>query len=351
MKKIVSLLLVFTLIFVFAACQQAGDELGNDNTQENTTGDTNNVQEKDLNTAEDKELNEGDTQEDTGDAEGNNTETANETTYPLTITDSFDREVTIDSEPKRIIALSPAVTEVVYALGMEDRLVARTDYCDYPEEVTNIESIGDLMDPNIEKIVELEPDLAIAAAHFQMETLEKLEDAGIKVVIIYREESFDGAYFAIEEIGKILNAQDKAAQIVADMKATVEEVIQKVEGRERPSVYFVVGFGEWGDYTAGRDTFIGQLIEMAGGKNAADDIEGWSYSLEKLIEKNPDHFICSKSDNHREQLKEAEHYRDLDAIANDRILEIDKNKLERQGPRLAEGLREIAEYLHPDAFK
>ncbi len=333
-NKIISLLLVFTLIFVLAACQQSNENLeNNDNTQENIA----NTEDRD------QEINKEDVDGDT--------ETVGQTSYPLTITDSFDREITIEKEPERIIALSPAITEIVYALGKGDNLIARTDYCDYPEEAASLESIGDLMDPNIEKIVELEPDIAISSAHFQRETLEKLEEAGIKVVILYGEESFDGAYFAIEEIGKVLNAQEEAAQIVADMKATVEEVVQKVEGREKPSVYFVVGFGEWGDYTAGGDTFIGQLIEMAGGENAAGDVEGWSYSLEKLIEKNPDHFICSKNDNHKEQLKVAENYKDLDAIANDRILEIDKNKLERQGPRIAEGLREIAEYLHPEAFK
>lgn len=340
-NKIISLLLVFTLIFIFAACQQGAEDLGN-NTEENSA----NTENQDLKTQDDA----AEVKEDDEDAVSDS-ETAAETSYPLTIIDSFHREVTIESEPKRIISLAPAITEIVYALGKGDNLIARTDYCDYPEEVANIESIGEIMDPNIEKIVELEPDIAIASAHFQKETLEKLEEAGIKVVIFYGEESFEGAYFAIEQVGKVINAQKEAEQIVADMKATVEEVVQKVEGRERPSVYYVVGFGEWGDYTAGGDTFIGQLIEMAGGKNAADDVEGWSYSLEKLIEKNPDHFICSKNDNHKEQLKVAEHYKDLDAIANDRILEIDKNKLERQGPRLAEGLREIAEYLHPDAFK
>lgn len=340
-NKIISLLLAFTLLFTLAACQQSIEDGGDNNTQENSV----NTEEQDVNTEENT------TDEGAEDDVDSDTETASETSYPLTITDSFDREVTIESEPKRIISLAPAITEIVYALGKGDNLIARTDYCDYPEEVANIESIGEIMDPNIEKIVELEPDIAIASAHFQKETLEKLEEAGIKVVILYEEESFEGAYFVIEQVGKVINAQKEAEQIVADMKATVEEVVQKVEGRERPSVYYVVGFGEWGDYTAGGDTFIGQLIEMAGGKNAADDVEGWSYSLEKLIEKNPDHFICSKNDNHKEQLKVAEHYKDLDAIANDRILEIDKNKLERQGPRLAEGLREIAEYLHPDAFK
>ncbi|NLN41622.1 MAG: ABC transporter substrate-binding protein [Clostridiales bacterium] len=329
-NKIVSLILVFTLLFVLVSCQQSNQDLANNK----------DIEEQELNT-------EGNTDEDIKQDVDSHTETS----YPLTITDFYNREVTIEREPKRIISVAPAITETVYALGKGDSLIARTDFCDYPEEVASIESIGGLMDPNIERIVELEPDLVIAGAIFQKEILEKLEEAGLKVIILNEEQSFDGAYFVIEEMGKVLNAQEEAAKIVAGMKATVEEVAKKVEGRERPSVYFVMGFGEWGDYTAGRGTLIGQLIDMAGGKNAADDVEGWEYSLEKLIEKNPDHLICSISDNHREQLKEAEHYKDLDAVVNDRILEIDKNKLERPGPRLAEGLREIAEYLHPDAFK
>jgi len=351
MKKyrIVASLLVFALVFVLVACQQNNEGLVENSDVEkeavNAEGQENALNEEQSESSEEQEdvLNK--------DNAGDSSETTVETSYPLTVIDSFGREVTIESEPMKIISLSPAVTEIVYALGRSDRLIARTDYCNYPQEVVEIESIGQIMDPNIERIVELEPDIAIAAAHFQMDTLKKLEEAGIKVVIVYGEDSFEGAYFAIEELGKILNAQGAASQIVADMKATVEEVTQKVAGRERPSVYYVVGFGEWGDYTAGRDTFIGKLLEMAGAKNAADDVEGWSYSLEKLIEKNPDYIICSKDDNHREQLKTAEGYKTLDAIVNDRILEIDKNKLERQGPRIAEGLREIAEYLHPDAFK
>jgi len=335
-NRIVSFLLVISLLLVLAACQHNKEELG-DNPNKG-------IEKEAVNTEEQEDALNTDNTDDSS-------ETTVETFYPLTITDSFGREVTIESEPMKVISLSPAVTEIVFALGRSDRLIARTDYCDYPHEVAEIESIGGLMDPSIERIAELEPDIVIAAAHFQKDTLEKLEEAGIKVVIVYGEESFEGAYFAIEEIGKILNAQEAASQIVAEMKATVEEVVQKVEGREKPTVYYVVGFGEWGDYTAGRDTFIGKLLEMAGAKNAADDVEGWSYSLEKLIEKNPDYIICSKNDNHREQLRAAENYKVLDAIANDRIYEIDKNKLERQGPRIAEGLKEIAEFLHPDAFK
>ena len=272
------------------------------------------------------------------------------TTYPITITDSFDREVTIESEPTKVISLSPSITEIVYALGQNENLIGRTDYCDYPQEAANIQSIGSLMDPNIEKIVELNPDIVIASAHFKKEVLQKIEEMGVKVVVLYGEENFEGAYEAIEKVGYILNAQETAFNIVNHMKTTIADVIQRVEGKQKPSVYYVVGFGEGGDYTAGDGTFIGQLIEMAGAKNAADDVEGWSYSLERLVENNPDFLICSKNDHHKEQLKTANGYKDIDSVLNDKVYEIDKNMLERQGPRMADGLKEIAQYIHPDAF-
>lgn len=274
------------------------------------------------------------------------------TVYPVTITDSFGREITVEEEPEKVISLSPSITEIVFALGRGEKLIGRTDFCDYPQEVLEVESIGGgPMDPNIEKIVELEPHIVIASAHFQEEVLQKLEESGVKVAVLYGEESFDGAYEVIEKAGYLLNAQKAATEAIDYMKDTVADVVQRVKGLEKPSMYYVAGFGEWGDFTAGRDTFIGQLIEMAGARNAADDVEGWIYSLEKLMEKNPDYLVCSKQDKHKEQLRTANGYMDLDAVVNDRVLEIDKNMLERQGPRLADGLKQIAEYIHPDAFR
>ena len=327
--KITSILIVLVLMFTLAACGQSKDNTGNGNViTDNPTETPDSTPEESPDASNEKK-----------------------TTYPITITDSYDREVTMESEPSKVISLSPSITEIVYALGQSEKLIGRTDYCDYPQEAANIQSIGSLTDPNIEKIVDLKPDIVIASAHFKKEVLQKLEEMGVKVVVLYGEENFEGAYEAIEKVGYILNAQEKAFSIVDTMKATVADVVQRVEGKQKPSVYYIVGFGEGGDYTAGNDTFIGQLIEMAGAQNAADDVEGWSYSLERLVENNPDYLICSKNDHHKEQLKTANGYKDLDSVINDRVYEIDKNMLERQGPRMADGLKEIAQYIHPDAFK
>ena len=130
--------------------------------------------------------------------------------YPLTLIDSMGREITLESEPKRVISVGPNITETIYAIGAEDKLIARTDYCDYPEDVLNKDSIGSLREPNIEKILELNPDLIIASTHFDPEVLKKLEGLNLKVAVLYGEESFEGAYNTIEKTGIFLNKEVNA---------------------------------------------------------------------------------------------------------------------------------------------
>lgn len=267
--------------------------------------------------------------------------------YPINVVDSYDRKVEITSEPMKIISIAPSITETIFALGAGDKLIGRTDYCNYPQEVKDIESIGSLQDPSIEKIIDLKPDLVIASTHFKEEVLKKLEEADVKVVVLYGEESFDGVYEVIEKVGQVLDKKDKADSLVSDMKNRVENVLGRVKDLEKKEVYYVVGFGEYGDFTAGGGTFIGNMIEMAGGKNAAGDVDGWKYSLEKLVEKDPDILICSMYDDTKEKLIEANGYKDLTAVKEGRLYEIDKNLLELQGPRLVDGLEALAEIIHP----
>jgi len=284
-------------------------------------------------------------------AEGEQNIGAAKSTYPLKIKDSYNREITIDKEPQRVISLAPNISEVVGAVGKLDKLVGRTNYCDYPAEVKNVQSVGTLKDPSIEKIVELKPDVVIASTHFSKEVLSKLEALNIKVVVLYGEENFDGVYNTISQVAKVLNANEAANKVISDMKAKVASVKAKVKELNKPSVYYVVGYGKYGDFTSGKDTFISQVIEMAGGKNAANDVTGWKYSVEKLVEKNPDMLICSKSKNAKDGIKATPGYMDLNAVKTNKLYEIDNNLLDRQGPRIANGLEEMAKLIHPEAFK
>ncbi len=272
------------------------------------------------------------------------------TQYPLTITDSTGQELTFDKKPERLITVAPSITETIFALGQEEFLVGRTDFCDYPNAVSNIQAIGTLRNPNIEKIIELEPDLVIASTHFSEEVFNNLNNLGIKVIVLNPQDSFEGVYEVITKLGQILDVNEVAQELVDDMKAMVEEVKDKVKDQEKPRVYYVVGFGEFGDWTAGGGTFINEMIEMAAGINVASDVEGWSYSLEKLVEHDPDLLIVSNKGDVKEAIAVANGYDELTAIKEGRIFEIDNNLLDRQGPRLAQGLKELAKILHPDVF-
>ncbi len=276
---------------------------------------------------------------------------ATTTAYPYTVKDSKGNEVVIDKEPQRIISVAPNVTELIYALGKGDKLVGRTDYCDYPQEATKVESIGSLTDPNIEKIIELKPDVVIASTHFKDDVAKKLGDLGIKVVVLYNSEDFDGVYNSVNTLGQILNAGDKAKEVVTTIQNKVKDIKKVVEGKEAPKVYYVVGFGKDGDFTATGDTFVGQLIEMAGGDNIAKDATGWKYSLEKIIENDPEYIIVSKNYGMKDQFTSTAGYKELSAVKNGKVIEIDNNLLDRQGPRLAEGIETLAKIIHPDLFK
>ncbi|NOH17225.1 ABC transporter substrate-binding protein [Clostridium cochlearium] len=281
----------------------------------------------------------------------NSSNISGKTTYPLNLKDSFGREVTIEKEPSKIISLGPNVTEIIFALNKGENLIGRTEFCDFPKEVEKIDTVGTLQTPNIEKIVELKPDIVIASTHVTEEYLNKLEQLGIKSIAFYGSEDFEGAYDVISNIGKVLNANKEAHTIVDNMKKKVDSVQEKIKGTDTPSVYYVIDFGKSGDYTPGKDTFLHKLINLAGAKNAGEDAVQWKYSLEKIIEKKPDIIICSKYYDTKKRLQQTEGYKDLEAIKNGKLFEIDNNMLDRQGPRLADGLEELAKIIHPDAFK
>jgi iron complex transport system substrate-binding protein len=274
-----------------------------------------------------------------------------QTVYPYTFTDSKGNKVVIESEPKKIISVAPSVTELVYALGKGDELLGRTDYCDYPEEAKQVQSIGSLTDPNVEKIIEIKPDVVIASTHFKDDVAKKLEDLGIKIVVLKDAKDINGAYDSITTLGQIINAQGKAKEVIDSNKKKIDEIKEKVKSAEGPKAYYVVGFGKTGDYTATGDTFIADMINAAGGSNIAQDATGWKYSLEKIIENDPKYIIISKNFVMKDQFIGTDGYKELSAVKNNKVFEVDDNLTNRQGPRIAEGVEALAKILHPDLFK
>ncbi|WP_244833532.1 ABC transporter substrate-binding protein [Clostridium sp. BJN0001] len=276
-------------------------------------------------------------------------QTETQTTYPLTIKDSYGEDVTLKEEPKKVISLAPNITELIYNLDAQKKLYGRTDYCDYPEEALDVESVGTMRTPDIEKIISLEPDIVIASTHFSEENAKKLKDNGINVMCLYQENDFDGVYSMIEKLGKVLNKNEKATETVNNMKKTISEVSEKVKNLKKPSVYYVVSYGDSGDYSAPENTFVGQIINLAGGKNIVPENDSWSYSRELLIENDPDIIVVRKGE--KDKFMSTKGYEDLTAVKEGKVYEIDNNIIDRQGYRNAEGVYEMAKIFHEDAFK
>lgn len=273
-----------------------------------------------------------------------------DTAFPLTLTDGSGTAITLEKEPTAIVSLSPSATEILFAIGKGDLLKGRTDFCNYPPEAANVASMGSITEPNLELIASVKPDLVLISDMFSPELKAKIEALGIKVFDLSSHDSFEGVYTAIENAGKITNAAAASTQLIADMKIKIDDVLAKVANASKTKVYYVVGFGEYGDYTAGKGTFIDQMITMAGGENVAQDADGWKYSLEKLIEKNPELIICSQYYDSKKGIEAANGYKDLEAVKNGQLKEIDNDLLDRQGPRSADGLLALAKLIHPELF-
>jgi ABC-type Fe3+-hydroxamate transport system, periplasmic component len=265
--------------------------------------------------------------------------------YPLTLEDAYGNVVTVEEEPETIVTVSPALTEIVYALGGEDKLIGRSSWDDYPEEVFDVQEVGNIDLPDTELIVSLDPDVVLASSIFSEEAYNALTDAGITVVIIKDETSLDGLTMYIQTVADVIGLHDEGealAMDVCDQIAEVADQAQETIAGDDITVYYCMGFGEYGDYTAGGDTFINDIIEIAGCVNIAADVEGWSYSTEQLLEADP-YIILVPSWGYDDFLA-TEPYSELTAVQQGRVLSVDPNLFERVGPRNAEAVRTVYEY-------
>ena len=275
--------------------------------------------------------------------------------FPLNYTDELGREITIEKEVERIITLAPGMTEVIYALGLEDKLVAVSSACDYPEEALTKDDVGRIDEPNIEKIVSLEPDLVIAESVTKIESLERLSELGIKN-IGFKPVSINDTIDMIEDIAYLTSAAEAGAELTSRMDKEYQQlkelVNDELENKERKRVFYEI----WSDplYTAGKGTFIDSLIHDAGGYNVAREAEGsWpTFSLESLIDADPEVYISSAHSTPNgltlDELREREIFREISAFKNDRLYLVDQNLVNRPSPRIIEGYKEFIKAIFPE---
>ncbi|HZK18667.1 MAG TPA: ABC transporter substrate-binding protein, partial [Clostridia bacterium] len=291
--------------------------------------------------------------------------------FPVTVEDSFGRTVHIEQEPQRIITLAPGNTEIVYALGLQDKLVGVTKYCNYPVEALEKEKIGGYSDPNIEKIISLNPDLIFATREHR-EFVPEFENIGINVVIL-QTTTVDGVLDIVGLAGEATGRTDEANAVISTMREKIELVdgkIKNVPEESKPSVYYEV-FDE-PIMTAGPGTPTHDIITRAGGINVAADADNTypQYSMEVLVKKNPEVIIAAKynmeiqtgveamtaeeMDRHDaqviENIKQRAGWTAISAVTNDRVYLIDDDLITADGPRVADGLVAMAKILYPDKF-
>ncbi|WP_192930264.1 ABC transporter substrate-binding protein [Alkaliphilus pronyensis] len=281
--------------------------------------------------------------------------------YPLVITDGLGNQVTINSKPEKFISIAPSQTEILYALGLGDKLVAVSDYCDYPAEAQDMEKVGSSWTTNSERIIELNPDIVFVYGEGQPEAIQQLEAAGITIVK-YMPETIEEILETIAVIGEIADEEERAQKLIEEMENKRDEIIAKVKDKPKKKVFYQV----WDEplMTAGPGSFIDELIVLAGGENIASDAEGAypQFSVEVLVERNPEIYIAPAHTSEKSLLTEEEElqlknnikarpgYSNIAAIKNDKIELLEPNVVSRPGARIIEALELIAKAIHPDAF-
>ncbi len=274
-------------------------------------------------------------------------------TKKIQFNDIKGRQIELEKLPERIVSLSPSNTEIVFALGAGSKLVGVTSYCDYPEEVKDIEKIGTFEGPNIEMIKKVQPDVVLAGGYIQEDIITALENLNIPVVSTEASD-FDTIYDSIALIGKLVGGEDRAEEIINNMHKTIDDIKSKVRGKEKPNVFYLV----WTDplTTAGKGTFINDVIQIAGANNVAESVEGWAkYSVEELVKQNPDMIISAYHSTDegmsKEDLMNNPIFKNLDCVKKGNIYVMkDDNVIARPGPRIIEAVSEMVKALHGDIF-
>ncbi|WP_027408647.1 ABC transporter substrate-binding protein [Anoxybacteroides tepidamans] len=289
----------------------------------------------------------------------NESDTKQETkaAFPVTVKDGLGQDVTIQSEPKKIVSLIPSNTEIAYALGLGKKIVGVSDFDSYPEDVKNKEKIGGT-EFNVEKIISLKPDLVLAhasSAHNSKEGLQQLKDAGITVLVVNDAKTFDDVYHSIELIGQATGTTKKADEIINHMKTKLEQIKEKAKNVKHPVKVWVEVSPAPEIYTAGKGTFIDDMLQAISAKNVAGDQQGWPMiTEEKAVSFNPDVIITTYGYYVKDAAKQVmarPAWKNVPAIKNKQVYDVNSDLVTRPGPRLIEGVEELAKTIYPEVFK
>ncbi len=277
---------------------------------------------------------------------------ANEPAFPLTVIDDEGTEVAVESEPQRIVSLTPASTEIAFALGAGERLVGRTDWDDFPTEAAEITPVASFTGVNMEQLVSLEPDLVLAGGNFftPPDDIERMRDLGYPVVVLYAPD-VPAVLADIELIGSVVGAPEEAAALTSQMTVQFEAVREAVAAiDERPRTFYQVG-SEPEIFAPAPGSFVADMVALAGGDPITTaDAAAWAIPLEELVVADPEVIILGDANYGvcPGDVATRAGWDEMTAVVNGDVRPVDDVPITRPGPRLMQGLASLARAIHPD---
>ncbi len=275
-------------------------------------------------------------------------------TFAGSFIDEVGRKLEVPGIPQRIISVAPNVTEILFALGLGDRLVGVSSYCQFPPEALRKEKIGGYINPSLEKIVSLRPDLVIGIAEGDLKTfVDRLAKLKIPVYIT-NPKNVAEVMASVHRIGEVTDSGPSARRVIQEMQERIQAIRAKVQGRPHPRVLHVLNFEPL--ISAGKGTFVDDLIHLGGGRNIAVAAVGKypRFSLEEVLAVDPEVILLAsmKSDDPLpEQRQWWERWKTISAVRQGRIHVLNSDLIHRPSPRIVEGLEQVARAIHPEAFK
>lgn len=268
------------------------------------------------------------------------------------LVDATGRHVRVPSTPHRVVALAPSITETIYGLGAGDAVAGVTDFTDWPAEARKLPSVGGIVNPSIEKLVSLRPDLVIATREVNhKDTIDDLDRLGIPVYVV-DPHGLDGVLDSVRQVGRALNRSPEADRLVDRLRARRAAVMNRVRGLARPRVLLVI----WPDpvITIGRRAFITDVITAAGGQSVTEDLaQQWpQISLEEVLRRNPDWLLLPANGHQPISLADLEGrpgWSRVEAVRRHRVIYYDE-RLDHSSPRAFDALEDLARQLHAAAF-
>ncbi|MEE4355747.1 MAG: cobalamin-binding protein [Desulfococcaceae bacterium] len=270
------------------------------------------------------------------------------------VQDQTGRTVRVPADPRRVVSLAPSITEIIFALKQEKRLVGVTRFSDYPKEAQQLPKIGSYIHPDLEKIVSLQPDICIAVKDGNpVAVIRRLENLHIPVFAVDPRD-LNSVISAVDNIGRLLEAETQAGILTAAMKEKIERIKkQTAEIPHKPGVFFQIGVSPI--VAVGRDSFLHELILTAGGRNLSEgDVPYPRYSREQVLALSPDILIITsmaRGEIFQQVKRDWEKWPEMPAVKKDQVYIIDSDMLDRPGPRMVEGLEYLFRIFHPAAGK